>query len=346
MQTTGLTRLAAILLAALMAVQAAIAQPSSLPRPTSKNLTSDRIVFRLAEQLLPVAKVEVANGTLVRRSDWLTLLMAQIPTNNPNKLATCTGTLVGPNVVLLAAHCVDTWSGRPRRAQLLAFGQLLDMRCEMHPAYAENEYRGSDAPRGSHDYALCLLESSQGYLPAEFNKLSYEVIDTQVQLSRGDPVLMMGFGCRNVRVSTLGTLDWDSSDYELSVGDARVDSPAPSWRAEPAYLTIRADPLKDPGLCPGDSGGPLFSGITAKDADNRRRIRGVNSRICSQLDGVYGAACASSPQPGNWTLISSISATSVPEFESWARSWAERHSSRDAVVCGVNRDAGDRPCRR
>ena len=83
------------------------------PRPT--------IAFKLATEEFPSGNVQLSNGKEVTVSDWPTIVVARIAPGSLSSSASkasCTAVLVGPKVILTAAHCVDDpLSGkfRPRK---------------------------------------------------------------------------------------------------------------------------------------------------------------------------------------------------------------------------------------
>src|SRR5437870_2999506 len=79
------------------------------------------IAFRLATEILSPGQVQLANGITVQAADWPNLILARMPQSarSKKKISTCSATMIGPNVVLTAAHCVDNpTSTLPRKAIL------------------------------------------------------------------------------------------------------------------------------------------------------------------------------------------------------------------------------------
>jgi hypothetical protein len=301
------------------------------------------IIFQHINDLVTPGTVKLSNGIEVQRADWPTLIMAQIPIPGLDKPGTCTAALVGPNVVLLAAHCVDSWEGMARRAQLWAASRRITMVCEMHPEYLKRDYQ-IRAPRGSEDYALCMLEDSGKPALSFAGAIQYEVVDTQSALKTGDSVLMTGYGCDKLTLAANGVLDWVPRNDGLRIGDERIESAANQWSSDPAYVTTRSIDGREPALCPGDSGGPLFTGVTTGAPSGVRRIRGVNSKVCARRRGDT-ALCSVTLGPGVWDIVSSMSATGLDSFRSWAGAWATSNADKNPIICGINRSAGVAPCR-
>ncbi|CAN7751064.1 S1 family peptidase [Variovorax sp. LjRoot175] len=291
--------------------------------------------FKLGTDILPAGKVQLTNGIEVKASDWPTLVMAEIPTGplvgSKQKANTCTATLVGPTVLLMAAHCVDDpLTGTVRSAFLRVDGRKLTIKCEIHPAYLLRDPR-IFSPRGSEDYALCLIDT-ENVLPATLGALRFDVVDVDNALQPGEPVLMVGYGCSDLHV-VVDELAWTPTDKLLRIGDERIESGATGAGSAPTYAIINSAKGLEPALCPGDSGGPLYSGSTTGDPGAVRRVRAINSMVDlrRRLDGGFD-------------IVSSVAVTGGQTFSKWATSWAAEPLRNGPVICGINRRAGVLPC--
>lgn len=290
------------------------------------------ITFELASVVLDESSVQVANGIEVLASHWPALIIAKYEQQTifGKREGTCTASLVGPNVALMAAHCVDPKEVDPdgdALAPSLRVGDReIPFRCEIHPEYRKRPLMAL-SPRGSEDFALCILDDKDER-PQALKTMRFEVVDAGAELTSGTQVLMTGYGCENLRIVN-GRPQGTKADGKLRVGNAEIEKGPASIPGAPAYVTIRSKPNVEPALCPGDSGGPLFSGVTASDPDHRRRIRGVNSSI--SVEGEI--------------FVSSIAATGTTIFRNWANDWLQRNANLKAEVCGLNVNAGQRQCR-
>lgn len=323
------------MLAMSMASGAALAQASSgtvPPQPSvpaSSSTTATQVIFRLAKQTLPSGDVQLSGGKTVNVGDWPALLLARIPLTTG--LASCTATLVGPTVMLTAAHCVDDPFGpKARELYLMVDNKKLKFDCEISPDYIRHDPQIM-SPRGSEDYALCIAKVS-GSIPETLAALEPEVVAVSQPLQQGENILMVGYGCTDLKVVN-GEFTYKPSDKALRIGDEKIEKSQEYDAAYPAYSRTRSAGGKEPALCPGDSGGPVFSGASTDKPTAQRRVRAVNSAISSEKAGT------------GYDILSLISSTSTSSFETWARRWLAKQAPSKPIICGINKQAGDFPCR-
>lgn len=206
------------------------------------------------------------------------------------------------------------------------------MSCEQHPAYvARPPARNPREPRGAEDYALCII-NYRGDPPKAIADMRVEVLDITSKLARRSAVLLTGYGCIDTRIVNGKVIATASADV-LRVGDASIARPPMRYLSDGAYAMIDSRGKPTPALCPGDSGGPMFTGASTLAQTGSRRIVGVNSAIAA------GATDRADH------IVSKISATGTTAFQKWIRDWQERNAKQAPIVCGVTRDAGKFPCR-
>lgn len=160
--------------------------------------------------------------------------------------ARCSATVVGPRVILTAAHCVvDEGSIGPvleaPQVDFVIDQVVYSAKCRQAPLYREG--------RGDHDMALCKVDKELSVKPASISKKGPAV---------GDQVLLSGYGC--VKAGGGG-----GNDGILRVGKSKVTK-LPQGSDHWFYTQ------KGAALCFGDSGGPSLL-----DNDKHQLI-GVNSR--------------------------------------------------------------------
>lgn len=155
----------------------------------------------------------------------------------------CTGTMIAPNVLQLAAHCV----GNGRMASIKSQGVTYSGTCEHSPKYRNDS---------TADYALCLMSQ-----PVDL--ALYEGIikaDEASTIKVGDNLLLAGMGC------TQQGGGGASMDGILRVGEA------PIIRLPKSSNDIVTE--GNAALCFGDSGGSVFW----KNPKGVYKIAGINSR--------------------------------------------------------------------
>lgn len=156
--------------------------------------------------------------------------------------AACTANVIGPKVLIIAAHCVG--NGRTASFKLLT-GENHKGTCKHSPDYSRNS---------TADWALCTLER-------EVTGIAYEKINLDVNLpAKGEKVLLTGYGCRQPGGG-------GGNDGTLHTGEATVQS-VPSGTNNDIVTKGGA------ALCFGDSGGPAYY---VKSPTERVQIS-VNSR--------------------------------------------------------------------
>ncbi len=168
----------------------------------------------------------------------------------------CTGVKVGPRHFLSAAHCF----GDPNMATLSMtpdndaqnFVNLTVSSVNVHPEYTNCTACAGDGSMSDFGYrpdvALIIVQELTPSVPTA-------VIDPTA-VNVGAPVTLTGYGCEN-------GVGQPSGPARLKVGDTEAISPFELSDAASiplGYVTTFGPALDmdSPGLCPGDSGGPLF----------------------------------------------------------------------------------------
>ncbi|MAW91084.1 MAG: hypothetical protein CL575_05140 [Altererythrobacter sp.] len=320
--------LTAILALGLPSAAAPQDQPEPImtqrPAPTAPG----ELTFDSAPDLFPSAETKLVNGsTKVDLDAWQSLFIARLPSGG-----FCTATLVGPRVLLTAAHCVDAYKA-DKAATVggrinIAGSQYRLSGCAMHPAYIAADRVAYDVPRASEDFALCELDGEPG--------ITTETIATTPMLGTNSQMLLTGYGCTGIRVAA-GMLVFDATDApgaeKLRMGDARVDAVGVRNHRSDAGAYIRTRSVQDePVLCPGDSGGPAIAGASlAQQKGPLRRVIGVNSMVTALPRGV------------GYEYLSFVASLGTEAFRDFLQDWTAGSANRD--VCGYQLSPGQAGCR-
>lgn len=269
---------------------------------------------------------ELRGGRVADTDKWPASLYLTYRTSRiSRKHSACTAALVGPQVVLTAAHCVP----RNRVLRFTRGDQEFISVCDRHTQYNARPKRDLSA-----DFALCKIRSGKRVhlgLVAKFERIAdanpiYFVLepDASEEEEAQKRILLTGYGC------TKDAADEDEVDGKYRIGETNLSGSSRSETQEHGsdyYGTNERHNLftrsgaEYANLCPGDSGGPAFS-----ELGGVREIIGVNSRVflISEDPDVYGSS-----------LVSGIGLNREKghDFRAWAQTWAER---KEVIICGIS----------
>ncbi|MDX0116489.1 trypsin-like serine protease [Sinorhizobium meliloti] len=289
--------------------------PNLAPVPTPPDGVEFAAVTELkqkGDQAIPQLRL----GYIANPADWPASLYATFET--PRGTAACTAALIGPEVMMTAAHCVP--ANGVVRFSYAGKGYAAD--CARHPQYDA----GDDA---SADYALCKLTTAFAE-PAGFRYETVDIAPMGDLLTR--PILLTGYGCRSDVVAD-GDADGKyrygfNTVVETSVSEAKSMGTAYYTPAEDNNLFTA---LLGANLCPGDSGGPAFRRTNSQgDSILGRMIIGVNSRVfyADRTQTTYSTSL--------------VSSTGTEEFRQWATKWLDE---RAVQACGLRTPTSIPNCR-
>jgi hypothetical protein len=271
-------------------------------------------------------KVQVTGGFPIDESDFPATARSTAPGGS------CTATLVGPRVLLTAAHCVDRGldqaaadaEGLPmENSGKVRFDAEFDLVCKMHPSYSLAPAPSTTRPRTSEDWALCELSGK----PARVA----ETIATSTLSVGQRPYFILGFGCAGVTKVNGKLVPTDGGGKLLAGSDTLLEIGVGTQPGSSGHFAVTRADIREPSLCPGDSGGGAFDGPNLSDPKAKRRVTMVNSALGSTGEGA------------TLVLYSYFASLASAEFKDFAKSWAGDRAERR--ICGLHLKAGEFPCR-
>lgn len=190
-------------------------------------------------------QVQIDGGSEQNPADWPSTLKYYL-----NGSFYCTSTIVGPFVIITAAHCL-----RPNARMVVETdNRSFTLTCTSHPGY--NDDRNSNKYLFS-DVALCKSD-------AKFPETAlYENLDLQIARVKLEMNLfLLGYGCRDVNLQT---------DSGQLYGGTSTVLELPS--ASGGHIQTGNGVV----ICLGDSGGAAYMLVNSAQVTSPRSIVGINS---------------------------------------------------------------------
>jgi len=288
------------------------------------------IRFQSLEIKFGSGQVQLANGDTVDPAQWPAIVVATL-----SKTSFCSATIIGPSVLLTAAHCVDARNKLIPDATIPVSVEVgnLDLQsieCKMHQNYAAAPIPARKAdPRSADDFALCELN---GKMP---KSLTMETLELEASLTKQEPVVLIGYGCTSAWVIG-NSIEHGPSDEALRIGDSNLHAVnvADTLVDAGTYVATRSETKSQPYICPGDSGGPMMTHTSVEDTlQNDRRIAGVNSKLVALA------------HDGHWDFYSLIAPSNQAGLGSFLTAWQDSPVRAARKVCGKGIKPGDDNCR-
>lgn len=180
----------------------------------------------------------------------------------------CTGTLIAPDIVLTAAHCllgrmdVEVFFGTRRRGSERIMADSFRIHPDYNPSASGGLTPQEPASEPIHDIAVIKLVSSA---PSGFTPVP---LSSGQDLSMGDSLILAGYGQTNFLIPGFGRLYSVESIFNFYNQDA---------------FEVVFGPTPGRSACRGDSGGPMF--VLEND---QLAVIGVTSRGFPELGPCSG----------------------------------------------------------
>lgn len=293
-----------IAISLLLLVSTAAATPPRAEEPTLAEIPTFKPLSPADGHHTPYVMIP---DILPSPADFSAMPIVRLPTKGAvaKRRLLCSATLIGPRVLLTAAHCVSpkgevltVYRALVSKSPLASLidgddqqpNAIVKAACTPHPLFASG--RNTTA-----DFALCLLEDLVTEVPAEW------ITTNPSLLLAVERMHLAGFGCQNVK-DRKKPLEGDNIKYAASqharmpLGVRFVAGPQNDNYLALVYARVQ------PTICEGDSGGVGIVNIdgqfgpdnrATKQIGKRRAIIAVNSGYVAENEGVALVATLASP---------------------------------------------------
>lgn len=290
MKSHGFNTYQVILPAMLSLIPVATLGTEPVKTPKMKVNDGDAGFIALANLTQSTGQPKLGVGTIVNTKLWPASFVSKSDSE------TCTSTLIGPRVLITAAHCV----GEAKKASITyTNGKVFTGTCSRYPEWSDKQ--------PSADFALCHMDA-----PVKMPGLQYEFISLdKLKITKNQELVAGGYGCTDLETQTI------EEPPLFRVGSLFVDKPPGSMFSWPNWIATR------PGVagsatfvCPGDSGGAVYI------------VRNSGARAVVAVISAVGAEKGQS----NY-MVSYLAAISSDAGTNFIGDWLKKTK---AQVCGID----------
>lgn len=254
----------------------------------------------------------IAGGSVDEEGHWNSVVLLRTPM--PGSTQACTGTLVAPNLVLTALHCVaplrdadftcnsdgTVTQNKPGAGELSTpvAANLVEIRVGLDAVHQEPAARGkvlitTKSPNICHnDLALVILDTELDLPIARLR------LDTPMTL--GEPLTIVGYGMTSVsgdEVTRRYVENIRVQDIGLDTGGTATSG------APPRTIVVGAS------ACKGDSGGPAFAHLNDEPA-----VAGVDSIVVGTCGSSISRSIFTRLAPFKKLILSSFEEAGYPAW--------------------------------
>jgi hypothetical protein len=261
---------------------------------------------------LGINEQAIFGGEIDEAEDWPGVLMLETKVSSQSVQA-CTGTLIAPNLVISALHCVAPL--RDSNFQCNPDGSVNQLKPgagELGAAVAAEEVKirvGMNLEVTTHGKLLVTTNS----LNICNNDLALVLLDTELDLplSRvrldeevhlGEPLTIVGYGMTAVSEDLIAR----RAVHDIRISDLGSDLTGNTSTGAPPRTFVVG-----PSACKGDSGGPAFS----KTADGAPVVVGVDSIIVGKCGSSTSRAIFTRLAPFKKIILSAFEKAGYPAWE-------------------------------